>query len=131
MGEIVENIERTVKFLQSQIPRCEQHGEVVGRCPYCDRCEHGATRYVHCEPCHTNDDQSWRTSSVTDKEIAQLRRWFDDYDYQYPSPHQAVRRHTPYTTRNFHDTDVSFLPILLDEYIRLRKEHSPNETPNR
>jgi hypothetical protein len=117
---LVGAIESAIKVLEKSIPRCE-HKQVVGRCPYCDKCKHGKTSYSHCEPCHANDDQSWRTAKVSDAEIAQLRRWFADYEREYPSPHHAVRRYTPYHKRNFRNTEVSFLPMLLDEFIALRK----------
>lgn len=112
-------IENAIKVLQKSLPRCE-HGNIEGRCDKCGRCEHGATESAHCEACHVNDDPAWRTAPVTDAEIAQLRRWFADYDRQYIGPHQAVRRYTPYGKRNYCDTEVSFLPILLAEYIALR-----------
>lgn len=102
-------------------PECAKHpGNAAASCRYCDLCEHGTPSSAHCAACHVHDDPSWRTAPVTDAEISQLRRWFSDYEAQYPSPHHAVRRHTPYWKRNYHDTEVSFLPMLLDEFIRLR-----------
>ena len=123
----VNAIEAAIQVLKDSIPRCE-HKEIVGRCPYCDRCEHGATFYMHCEPCHANDDPAWKTAPVTDAEIAQVREWFEDYERAYPSPHQSVRRHTPYGKRNYRDTEVSFAGLLLDELVALRKRYQNDST---
>lgn len=112
----VEQIEAQIEALQKSTPRCS-HKEIVGRCPYCDKCEHGATRYMHCEPCHANDDPTWRTAPVTETEILRAERYFSTLD-----PPPALRRYTPYGMRNYHDTEVPLMRLVFKEWREMKAQ---------
>lgn len=96
-------------------PKCQIHeGQYADSCPYCDKCPHGKGRYEDCRECHKDDDPSWRTAPINDKEL----EWLREEARQYPNAHPS--RGTPYGLRNYHDSPVSLWKILLDEYERLR-----------
>lgn len=121
MNETVEAIESQIAELKRAIPRCE-HNEVIGRCPYCDKCEHGMTLYQDCRACHANDDnQTWQQASITGVELYQL-----DEELRQ-NPDHAPWRCSPHRLRNYRATPdaPNRLPvwgILLRDYRRLLVE---------
>jgi hypothetical protein len=53
---------------------CSIHGYINHEqtCPYCDKCEHGITRYGHCYKC--NQDESWQHAPLSEDEVKDEQR---------------------------------------------------------
>ena len=118
MLQTVETLESAIKVLQKAIPRCE-HNEIVGRCAWCDKCQHGKCRSEDCRECHANDDQSWQTVPITDAEIYELTKELARLGNDH-----APWRSNPHHLRNFHSsktapTRLALWGILLRDYLAL------------
>lgn len=86
-------------------------------CPYCNLCEHGVSINSHCNDCHINDDQSWRTAPLSEKEIERLWREISEHPNLQPS------RGMPNPARYYRSDDHEPLwKILLINYLRLKEK---------
>src|SRR5580698_4383718 len=88
---------------------CDDHGNIQSEdCPYCDKCEHGVTRYGECKECLNRDGLSWVNEPLTKDEFRQLVGSLGS---------AGVYRHSPFK-RQFRVTAV--VGHLLREYAELK-----------
>lgn len=95
---------------------CEKHPrERKTECPHCDLCSHGVGRSGHCDACHINDDQSWRTAPLSEREIERLWREISEHPNLQPS------RGMPNPARYYRsDNHEPLWKVLLIDYLRLK-----------
>lgn len=105
---------------------CSKHGQLSAgetSCPYCDKCEHGATLRMHCDACHDHETDEWKSLPLNDEEIEQLHKELIK-DNWWRGPYRSRPKHYS-RVRYFRSGEASLWALLLRDYMRLR--HKPDD----